>query len=917
MVEGRSGDGNKKDDNYKELLIKLVSIPESPYYNWRKVSSVPLRFRDYSESSNPKYQLSRFGLYDYAVGKNVKSLPEVIREVQKKTGIKLMDDFSSKPSKKSGKEKESGKRSGKKNGNAELSKSYERILQVCADDPKSIKNWEEKHWPFIRRYFEAQRKIPSSLVTPEFYRTQLNVIARQFTFESKKVYELVMPVVGLDGGCVQLHRIQIDPKTGEKLGKKFKGSASDSTTGEPVARGIFWPGNSLKSSHTHTMIFEGLEDALSVYAAMQTEKEGQEGEGKGKGKGQGAEWDFLVSLGTGYFRHINAWIQGSEGEGKEDGKEKWVLVLDNDTKEGEGKGGILETESVKASAVFEDRVERFYPPHPNEDANNVLQIANGEMDKVWEWLEKVQKNPLSWSQLRDFLDESEKAQEDEVIDNPFKYHFSQNPLSDTAVCDLFVSRFGSKVRYKAASEEWMVWNGGTRGKGGGMWEGRESGSEGRVRALIASLYYAYNREFKSRKETGEISTDSDAGKWQSFMKSLGNAARQGSVMRTLPACSAILCLDSDFDAEKDILNVKNGVLRLSTGELLKHSPEWMCSRQADVEWPVNGGEGAQGVCPTFDRFMSDITCGDRDLEAYKLRQLGYILSGHTKEKAFFFHLGAGDNGKSVEMDLMINLMGSYAKGVNHSLFTEQYGGGGDTDLYELAQLPGIRLAVCGETDERKSWSEAALKRFTGGTDTIQARAIRQAPFSFTPQFKLVIHGNNKPQMNVGDSAIWKRIHLIPYDFTAEEPDTTLDDKLRAEKSGILYRLVMHGYQAWLREGLKPPTRVLESKEEYRLEVFHDVDDFVQKECVIDGAAETLTADLYQEYKEFSRQNNDKPRSLTAFGRRLSELGFDIRKVHGNKVRVGIRVKSEDEKTAEFFNDAGDTGFSDEDDDLIH
>ena len=53
-------------------LLDLI-ITKEPYSSWKKVSSNPDRYRDYSEDENPKYQLSRFGLYDFSAGKNIKS----------------------------------------------------------------------------------------------------------------------------------------------------------------------------------------------------------------------------------------------------------------------------------------------------------------------------------------------------------------------------------------------------------------------------------------------------------------------------------------------------------------------------------------------------------------------------------------------------------------------------------------------------------------------------------------------------------------------------------------------------------------------------------------------------------------------------------------------------------------------------
>jgi len=210
-------------------------------------------------------------------------------------------------------------------------------------------------------------------------------------------------------------------------------------------------------------------------------------------------------------------------------------------------------------------------------------------------------------------------------------------------------------------------------------------------------------------------------------------------------------------------------------------------------------------------------------------------------------------------------------------------------MYELALLPGVRLALCGETDERQAWSEAALKRYTGGSDCVRARPIRQAPFSYKPIFKLVVHGNNRPKVNVGDAALWGRLHLIPYDFVADPPDMFLMEKLAKERSGILRRL-QQGHVEWLAIGLQAPLRVIAAKAEYKADVFVDVDTWIDAYCEIDGVSEIPTQELYDSYRDYCLERKEKPRSLIGFGRRLTDLGVGNKRSNKQKIRVGIKLK---------------------------
>ena len=62
---------------------------------------------------------------------------------------------------------------------------------------------------------------------------------------------------------------------------------------------------------------------------------------------------------------------------------------------------------------------------------------------------------------------------------------------------------------------------------------------------------------------------------------------------------------------------------------------------------------------------------------------------------------------------------------------------------DLADLQGARLVTAIETAQGKNWNETRIKTLTGG-DRIKARYMAQDFFEYTPQFKLLIAGNNKP-----------------------------------------------------------------------------------------------------------------------------------------------------------------------------
>lgn len=183
------------------------------------------------------------------------------------------------------------------------------------------------------------------------------------------------------------------------------------------------------------------------------------------------------------------------------------------------------------------------------------------------------------------------------------------------------------------------------------------------------------------------------------------------------------------------------------------------------------------------RWRTEDTGGDKELQSYLQRMVGYALTGSTQEHALFFLYGTGANGKSVFVNTLATILGDYATNAPMDTFMETRTDRHPTDM---AGLRGARFVAAIETEQGKRWAESKLKNLTGG-DKISARFMRQDFFEFFPQFKLFVAGNHKPAIRNIDEAMKRRLHLIPFTITVppERRDKNLQQKLLAERDGIL------------------------------------------------------------------------------------------------------------------------------------
>jgi putative DNA primase/helicase len=284
---------------------------------------------------------------------------------------------------------------------------------------------------------------------------------------------------------------------------------------------------------------------------------------------------------------------------------------------------------------------------------------------------------------------------------------------------------------------------------------------------------------------------------------VASAKTVAAVERLAKADRATAASIEQWDTDDWLLNTPGGAVDLCTGIVRPHARTDYCTKITAV--------AAGGPCAEWLRFLEKITGADADLQSYLQRVGGYCLTGVTREHALFDGYGKGRNGKSVFLNTVASILGTYAISAPMETFTAA---ATDHHPTELARLNGARLVTSSETEQGRPWAESRIKALTGG-DRIAARFVRADFFEFVPKFKLFVIGNHRPRLRSVDEAIRRRLHLIPFSvvISAEECDPELFDKLKAEWPGILQWMVQ-GCIAWQRVGLNPPAVVRDATADY-------------------------------------------------------------------------------------------------------
>ena len=461
-----------------------------------------------------------------------------------------------------------------------------------------------------------------------------------------------------------------------------------------------------------------------------------------------------------------------------------------------------------------------------------------------------------------------RAIEDEAI--LLRIHQLQNGLiqyTDSSVAERMQRAYGKDIRYIHAWKKWIVWDG-THWK---VDNGEIIQSMGLK--LVRGIY-------DEVRKTGDYREKLEIEKYA--LKCEGVGRRKG-FMEAATWIGELNATVDDLDQNRWLLNLENGTVNLTTGELLPHKQEDLITKIANVQYDKAAD------CPQWKQFIREIMDYKADLIQFLQTAVGWAMSGDNSEQTMFILYGTGANGKSTFLNVIFNILGDYAITTWADTFMRR---NNDSTTNDIARLRGARFVATSETEQGKRLSENLIKQATG-SDQLTARFLYGEYFNFVPTFKIFMASNHKPVIKGTDHGIWRRIKLIPFTTTIaeEKQDKYLEQKLLEEKSGILNWLI-EGMMRWQKEGLKTPATIINATDEYRGEM-DIIGNFIKERCVQQTGLEIKARELFGVYQEWCDENNEVATSERMFGIRLKELGLLQKRASDGRYwqDIGIKVNN--------------------------
>lgn len=376
-----------------------------------------------------------------------------------------------------------------------------------------------------------------------------------------------------------------------------------------------------------------------------------------------------------------------------------------------------------------------------------------------------------------------------------------------------------------------------------------------------------------------------------------SAAGTSKINNMLQEAAPYCALDvSDLNKDLLALNCGNGTLRFFCSEV-DGKQKWQIRadrhRSADlISKLVEANFRNDADAPLFQQFLQKVM-PNPDYRGFLHRYIGYCLLGLTGEQCLLFFYGAGRNGKSTFVDIMVEILGDYAVSMSIDSFAGDSKRGGAEATPDLARLPGARLVAASEPEMGVHLKDALIKTLTGG-EPIAVRRLHQDFFELIPQFKIILSGNHKPIIKDDSDGIWRRVHLVPWEIqiAEEEVDKTLKEKLLAREREGIFAWMVRGALEYLQEGLRVPDGVRVATAEYR-EESDPIGAFLRNACHVTGeeADRESPENLYNGYLRYAKREGLADIRQATFSRRLPDQTRKSWKGPDGKMHQFVRLRS--------------------------
>ncbi len=335
------------------------------------------------------------------------------------------------------------------------------------------------------------------------------------------------------------------------------------------------------------------------------------------------------------------------------------------------------------------------------------------------------------------------------------------------------------------------------------------------------------------------------------------------MVRRIKNTASIQLHIDEFNQNLDLINVRNGVLNYKTKELFPKSPEYNFTYQLNVDYI---SKKSNVTAPYFFKFCETSLDNDEQKKLLLLQIIGYLCTPLMNAKKCFIFLGAPNSGKSLIIHLIEYMFG---KELISNIQLENLG-----NRFSSGVLSSKRLNVCAELSAHPLKNIELFKLIVGG-DTLSGEFKGRDVFQFENKCKLLYAGNMLPPIKNEDisTAFVDRLTVLNFSHSIprEERIYNLDEKLKTEADAI-FTLSIQTIAGLIDNNFDfvIPKDSADLLSDYSFQQTN-IDTFIYEWCEIREDAKIHSAELYNSYQCFCKENAIHPISQNLFSQKINSI----------------------------------------------
>lgn len=425
----------------------------------------------------------------------------------------------------------------------------------------------------------------------------------------------------------------------------------------------------------------------------------------------------------------------------------------------------------------------------------------------------------------------------------------------------FARLYTGQFLYVHGLDQWHFWD-------GARW------ALDRKNDVQKKLIRMLNASWSAALENKDLATD---------IRAAMSASAQRGILDIAASLDGMKAHADELDANPFQLNTPSGTLDLLDLQLHPHNPMDFITKVTNASFDTEVDTSY------WEKFLATVL-PDEQVRAYLQRFTGLALLGAVREHILGIATGTGANGKGTFYLAVSHALGDYAHAAESDLFMTVKSNANAASPAVLG-LRGARWITCSETEEGMALAAALMKNLTGG-DPITARPLYGRPITFEPSHTALMVTNFLPVVKGSDSALFRRIRVIPFDVVIPEDqrDGELGEKLKAHADAILAWAIA-GWLDYQANGMQTPDAVTRRTDQYR----NDSDDYARffaENLDITGNPDdrSLRSELWQSWERYIQDGGALGKGKPAdFYSELEKHGAKHCKISGARGYAGVRI----------------------------